>query len=371
MDRNSRLVTQLVRDGAIADPHIEDAFRKVQRHWFLPDADPEEIYRDVAVVTKRRPDGVAISSSSQPGVMARMLAQLEVRPGDRVLEIGAGTGYNAALLAQLVGPGGEVVTIDVDPGICASAGRRLHDAGVSNVSVLAGDGWSTIQGSGRFDRIEATVGVWDLSTAWVKQLQGDGILVAPLWLRAGLQAAVAFRKAGARLESVDIEPCGFMRLIGPGAGEATYEGIGPWTVSFDEASPERAGLLRALLHARPHVEPAPVLANGWFTPIALGHPDAVHLFMGGSGGSVIGRGIVDAVSRGLALVVSHPADGDTIRTFGAPRARQHLLGLIQTEAPVGLKNLTITAIPAGQPAGGSKTLGILERPNFSFLLCRS
>ncbi len=106
-DRNDQMVAALVQEGAlVADSPIERAFRTVLRHWFLPDADPDEVYRDMAVVTHREPGGVPVSSSSQPTIMARMLAQLEVRRGNRVLEVGAGTGYNAALLAQLVGPEG-------------------------------------------------------------------------------------------------------------------------------------------------------------------------------------------------------------------------------------------------------------------------
>ena len=86
----------------------------------------EEVYRDQAIVTKRV-DGVSVSSSSQPAIMAVMLEQLAVQPGQRVLEIGAGTGYNAALLAHLVGPTGQVITVDIDAGIVeepAASGRR-------------------------------------------------------------------------------------------------------------------------------------------------------------------------------------------------------------------------------------------------------
>ena len=120
---NGQLVGRLIEEGAIRSSRVENAFRTVFRHWFVPDAPIEEVYRDTAVVTHRGPDGIPVSSSSQPTVVARMLEQLDVQPGHRILEIGAGTGYNAALLAQLVGPEGEVVTVDVDPAICARAER--------------------------------------------------------------------------------------------------------------------------------------------------------------------------------------------------------------------------------------------------------
>lgn len=95
--------------------------RAVPRHLFVPDATVERAYSNEAVVTHRDADGVAVSSSSAPGVVASMLEQLDVQPGHRVLEIGAGTGYNAALLAHLADPAGEVTTVDIGARWQASA----------------------------------------------------------------------------------------------------------------------------------------------------------------------------------------------------------------------------------------------------------
>src|SRR5712692_11171534 len=93
------LVDQLRAAGTIVSPAVESAFRTVPRHLFLPGVPVEDVYRDAAVTTKRV-DGVALSSSSQPSIMATMLEQLDLQPGHSVLEIGAGTGYNAALMAH-------------------------------------------------------------------------------------------------------------------------------------------------------------------------------------------------------------------------------------------------------------------------------
>jgi protein-L-isoaspartate(D-aspartate) O-methyltransferase len=368
--RNEQMVAELVQDGAVmADSPIERAFRTVLRHWFLPDAGPDEVYRDMAVVTHRDSGGVPVSSSSRPAIMARMLGQLELRRGHRVLEVGAGTGYNAALLAQLVGPEGSVITVDVDPEICAAAERHLQMAGVPNVSVVVGDGWAGVRASGPFDRIEATVGVWDLSTDWVRQLEVEGMLVAPLWLRTGLQASVGFKKLNGGLEAVSIEPCGFMRLSGPGAGDPGYEQIGGWTVSFDEADAARAGLLDQLLQTEPYIEPAPPLAPGWFTPIGLREPDAVSLFMVAPEGPVVCCGVLDAAAPALAVVASDPRLGNTVQAFGGDQARRRLLRFIDTEAPIEIKNLSIKAIPAGMPVNEYRALATLTRPNFTFVVC--
>ncbi|QYN37053.1 hypothetical protein K1T35_07305 [Pseudonocardia sp. DSM 110487] len=101
--------------GAWREP-VQQALRAVPRHLFVPEVPLEEAYAvGSAVVTKRDPRGIPLSSASAPGIVALMLDQLDVRPGHRVLEIGSGTGYNAALLAELTGSGGQVVTMDIDP----------------------------------------------------------------------------------------------------------------------------------------------------------------------------------------------------------------------------------------------------------------
>ena len=366
---NDHMVTGLVRDGVIpADSAVDRAFRTVKRHWFLPGTDLDQVYANVAVVTRRRPDGVPISSSSQPAIVARMLQQLDALPGHRVLEIGAGTGYNAALLGQLVGPDGTVTTIDVDPEICAAAEGHLQVAEASNVSVIRGDGWAGVEEHGPFDRIEATVGVWDLSTRWVEQLKPDGILVAPLWLRTGLQASVAFRRRNGGLKAASIEPCGFMTLRGPGAGDAGYEQIGGWNVSFDEPSPTRAALLERLLPTPPRTGPAPDLPAGWFTRMALIEPDAVHLFSLGRDGPVVGRGVIDASVPGLAVIVSDPRGVNTVQVFGGEEAGGRLLRMIGSGPPIELRNLFISAVRAGEPVDEHQPLVTLTRPNFRFVI---
>src|SRR3712207_5192779 len=106
------LAEHMIRDGHITTAPVAEAFRAVPRHLFLPGVPPEAVYQDEAIVTNRL-EGVPVSSSSQPAIMAIMLERLDLRPGQRVLEIGAGTGYNAALIAEIVGPGGRVITVDL------------------------------------------------------------------------------------------------------------------------------------------------------------------------------------------------------------------------------------------------------------------
>jgi protein-L-isoaspartate(D-aspartate) O-methyltransferase len=109
---SERLRRKLVRDlrerGVVCSPLVAAAFAAVPRELFIGEVAAERglqaVYRDEAIVTKRDPRGLPLSSSSQPSLMAKMLDLLEVQPGHRVLEIGAGTGYNMALLSHIVGP---------------------------------------------------------------------------------------------------------------------------------------------------------------------------------------------------------------------------------------------------------------------------
>lgn len=209
------LVRQLVDAGMVRTSRVEDAMREVPRHVFLPGVPLRQCYANDVTTTKRDADGVPISAASQPSIVGLMLEQLDVRPGMRILEIGAGTGYNAALLSRLAGPDGQVVTVDVDDDIVAGAEAALAAAGADNVTVLQGDGALGAPGFEPFDRIIATVGIWDLPPAWTEQLADGGLIVVPLRLRGSVTRSIALqRETGTPtvLRSQSSVMCGFMPL---------------------------------------------------------------------------------------------------------------------------------------------------------------
>ena len=212
-----RMITQVTDSGRPVSAAVVQAMRVVPRHLFLPDLEPGQAYRNEAIVTRRSAEGQPTSSSSQPTIMAFMLDQLEVAPGQRVLEIGAGTGYNAALLQHLVCATGTVVTVDLDEDVARQAAAHLAEAGCPDVTVVPGDGAAGYPSGAPYDRVIATVGVSDLAPAWLDQLAPGGRIVVPLDLR-GSQRSVAFEWDGEAWQSRSVVPCGFMRMRGVLAG---------------------------------------------------------------------------------------------------------------------------------------------------------
>lgn len=195
---------------------VEDAMRTVPRDVFVPDVSAETAYGFDPVVTHRDADGTAVSSASAPGVVAAMLEQLDIRPGHRVLEIGAGTGYNAVLLAYLVGDTGAVTTVEYDQQVTDAARQALHRAGFGQVRVVCGDGAFGYADDAPYDRITVTAGARDVPAAWWDQLADGGVLLVPLRMR-GLTRSVALQRDGAVLRSRSVQICGFIPMRGAGA----------------------------------------------------------------------------------------------------------------------------------------------------------
>jgi len=221
------LIDDLKKRGLIKTPRIEAAFRAVPRHVFLPDVPLDQVYSDRAISAKQDPEGKWISSSSQPAIMAIMLEQLGLEPGHKVLEIGTGPGYNAALMAHIVGGAGQVVSVEIDEGLAQAAREHLAAAGIGQVQVLCADGGYGAPDAAPFDRIILTVGAPDITPAWWNQLNPEGRLVLPLLLRGSMKS-IAFEQAEDHLRSLSVADCGFIPLRGDFASTQTgHVQLGP------------------------------------------------------------------------------------------------------------------------------------------------
>ncbi|MFF3558118.1 methyltransferase, FxLD system [Streptomyces tsukubensis] len=206
------LVDQIRANGHARIPAVETALRTVPRHVFVPDTSLEDAYANAPVHIKYDTDGTSISCASQPGVVALMLDQLDVRSGDRVLELGAGSGYNAALLAHLVGEAGHVTTLDVDDDLVEGARAHLTAAGITNVEAVTRDGALGYAEGAPYDRIIATVGAHGVPHAWLDQLAPGGRLLVPQRLKGSVARSIAYEQRDGRWVSLGSEMNTFMPL---------------------------------------------------------------------------------------------------------------------------------------------------------------
>ncbi len=215
-----------LKQGGLLDAPMESAFRALPRAAFLPHLPPEQVYKDEAVPIKVDEDGTVLSSSSQPSMMAIMLRQLDLQPGQNVLEIGTGTGYNAALMQHLAGDEGHVTSIEIDGTVVETARANLQRVAMSAVQVVESDGAQGYAPRASYDRIMATAGIWDVPEAWVRQMKPKALLVAPIWLE-GFEISAAFRLAeDGSLYSGDNRLCAFIPLRGQAAAPETDVRIG-------------------------------------------------------------------------------------------------------------------------------------------------
>ncbi|GAA1107857.1 methyltransferase, FxLD system [Nocardiopsis metallicus] len=217
-----RMIERLWAVNALRSQPVAEAVRAVPRHLFAPDFPLEEVYDAKAVLrTKFDDDGQATSSVSATWIQTLMLERAEIQPGMRVLEIGSG-GYNAALIAEVVGPEGRVTSVDIDPGVTGRARTHLAQTTYADrVEVVLGDAEHGYPAGAPYDRIIVTVAATDLPSAWTEQLVEGGRLVLPLGVR-GFQRVYAFTHHGQGLLVGETgDHAGFVPMQGLGAPAPT------------------------------------------------------------------------------------------------------------------------------------------------------
>jgi protein-L-isoaspartate(D-aspartate) O-methyltransferase len=215
------LVAALKNEGKLSSPLVEAAFMQVPRHPFIDhffllerkdrrmqwqqvqpstvkntDAWLRAVYANQPVVTAFDEDNTPTSSSSSPDAMAFMLEELQLTPGMRVLEIGTGTGYNAALLAHIVGDPHHIFTVEIDDALAHRAQRILDQVVGDGITVYAGDGLNGYASGAPYDRIIATGSCRKVPLDWLDQLQPGGILLMNLRGHLGACAFLKIVKVG-------------------------------------------------------------------------------------------------------------------------------------------------------------------------------
>ncbi|CCK32117.1 protein-L-isoaspartate(D-aspartate)O-methyltransferase [Streptomyces davaonensis JCM 4913] len=203
---------RLVDSGHLRTPEIKAAFRSTERHRFLPGVDLQDACVDDAVAIKHDETGAMISCISAPSVVATQLEQLGAQPGHKILEAGAGTGYNAALLGRLVAPDGNVWTVDVDQDLVTGARENLGQAEATNVTVVLGDGATGLAQHAPYDRVQFTVGAGDIPPTILDQLAPGGRLIIPMRIRGSISRSFAFERDGETWTTVSTEMMTFVPL---------------------------------------------------------------------------------------------------------------------------------------------------------------
>ena len=191
----------------ITDKQVLTAFVKVKRELFVPPELREEVYSDVAL-----PIGYE-QTISQPSTVAAMTQALELRPGQKVLEIGTGSGYQAALIAHIVGSKGRVFTTEIIPELVSLARKNLAKAGVKNVSIVQADGSEGYSKEAPYDRIIMTAASPQTPLHLLAQLKEGGILLAPVGGPFG-QSMMRIRKQKGKLVQENLGEYIFVPLRG-------------------------------------------------------------------------------------------------------------------------------------------------------------
>jgi protein-L-isoaspartate(D-aspartate) O-methyltransferase len=207
-DLRKAMVDQQIIARGIEDARVIAALIKVPRHLFVP-----EPYRAVAYSDGPLPIG-AEQTISQPYVVALMSQELDLKPSDRVLEIGTGSGYQAAVLAEIVS---EVYTIEIIDMLGVRAEALLDSLGYSKVSVRVGDGYQGWPEHAPFDKIIVTCAPTQIPEPLVSQLKEGGLMVIPVGPTWG-QYLYRVRKQGGQVTTEKITPVSFVPMTGTNSG---------------------------------------------------------------------------------------------------------------------------------------------------------
>lgn len=202
-DERARMVRTQIEQRGITNPLVLDAMRTVERHRFAPEHDPELTYQD-------RPLPIGHDQTiSQPFIVAYMTALVQPEPSDRALEVGTGSGYQAAVLSSIVD---SVYTIEIIPELARTARERLDRIGYDNVVVKTGDGYKGWPEHAPFDLIVVTAAPDHIPDPLTRQLKDGGRMVLPVGAPFRTQQLMLVRNDGGDIKTETITPVRFVPL---------------------------------------------------------------------------------------------------------------------------------------------------------------
>jgi protein-L-isoaspartate(D-aspartate) O-methyltransferase len=208
--KRAEMVARHIAARGVRDPRVLEAMRTVPRHLFVPPELRAEAHGDYPL-----PIGYG-QTISQPYIVALMTELLELKGDERVLEVGTGSGYQAAILSRLAK---EVYTIDIVPELAASAKKQLAKSGCHNVEVMVGDGWKGLPLKGPFDAIIVTAAAEEVPRALEEQIAEGGRMVIPVGPQGGVQELVLVTKTRGEVTRRNVTSVRFVPLVKEGEAE--------------------------------------------------------------------------------------------------------------------------------------------------------
>ena len=200
------LIKQLILEKRIKTKEVEKAFLEIKREDFLPDNKRKYAYIDTPLEIG---NGQTISA---PHMVAIMVEGLDIKKGQKILEIGAGSGYHAAIVSKLVGDSGHVYSIERYRSLVENARKSIEKSNIKNVTIINGDGSAGFEKDSPYDRIYVTCAAPDIPQPLIDQLKENGKLMIPVGRM--LSQLILVEKIEGKIKRTNLGGCAFVPLIG-------------------------------------------------------------------------------------------------------------------------------------------------------------
>jgi len=204
--RRKELVKRLILEGRIYSKEVERAFLEIPREVFVPDSIKKFAYLDTPLEIG---NGQTISA---PHMVAIMVEGLDIKKGQKILEIGAGSGYHAAIVSKLIGKDGHIYTIERHSSLVENAKNNIKNAEITNITIETGDGSQGLIKYAPYDRIYVTCAAPGIPPPLIEQLKNKGKLMIPVG--KAICELKLIEKKGNKLIENDLGGCAFVPLVG-------------------------------------------------------------------------------------------------------------------------------------------------------------
>jgi protein-L-isoaspartate(D-aspartate) O-methyltransferase len=325
------------------------------------------LYANAPLILFGDDDNDVPSTISQPSFVLHILSLLQLQPGQAVFELGAGSGWNAALMGHLVRPGGQVYSIEIIPEVAKMAARSMETLGITNVHIIEADGGEGYAAGAPYDRAIFTAGTYDLPHHFYEQMRDGGLLLIVMKNEGGGDTLFLLRKTADHFESLESEPCGFVQLRGKYAIKSLepipLERLPEWPelrqqeisrTPFWWGGKGKEGLRWRTLGIRSFLGIAEPTFRAFKTEKAETRARAEHFF-----------GLWDQAHQSLVV-----AKDDGLIAYGSVVAKDRLLQRVRQWVDLGMPSaacMTLQVYPSDVPLMAGEYEWLVKRPESQFL----